>query len=354
MLRPGHLDRQRDPGDAAEQFAVARGVRTALRVPPLEQRELDREHRGLQRVEAAVVAEQFVVVAHLGAVTAQHVHFFGERVVVGQDHAAVPDRAEVLRREERKGPGVADAADQPAHPARTGGLGAVLDHLELVALRDLADRRHVAREPVEVHRDDRARALGDPRLDLRRVEVEGRLVDVDEDRPRPRVLDDLGRRDEGERRRDDLVPGAHARPEQPEQQGVGPGGHADRVAHAVQLRHLLLEAGERRAEDVLGPAQHLGEHPLQLGLDRAVLARQVDERDHRLVSPFTLISRPPARCDFSAASSTRRTVTAFLPARPRLAAAADALEKLPALGRERLAGFDLDRARALVQVLEDR
>ena len=72
----------------------------------VQRAELDAQQRGLQLVEARVVADLVVVVLDARAIVAQHPQPFGERRVVGGHGAAVAERAEVLARIEAPRHGV--------------------------------------------------------------------------------------------------------------------------------------------------------------------------------------------------------------------------------------------------------
>ena len=58
--------------------------------------ELDKQGRGLDRVQAEVAAHVFVVVLGLAAVVAHHAHPVSQGFIVGDDHTAVADAAQVL------------------------------------------------------------------------------------------------------------------------------------------------------------------------------------------------------------------------------------------------------------------
>src|SRR3954451_6357716 len=92
-------DRQRrqlaEPGLRVPLADVA-----AVRRPALELGQLHAQDRGLQLVEARVVAHVLVGDLVPRAVEAQHAHAVGDLRVAGGDRAAVAERAEVLRRVE--------------------------------------------------------------------------------------------------------------------------------------------------------------------------------------------------------------------------------------------------------------
>ena len=74
-----------------------------------------------------------------------------------------------------------------------------------VPARDRHEAAQIARHADLMHTQDGARARRDGRFDQRRVDIEGRGIDIDEDRHRAAVADGVGGRDEGVADRDDLV-----------------------------------------------------------------------------------------------------------------------------------------------------
>jgi len=120
-------------------------------------------------------------------------------------------------------------------------LGRVLDHGEAVTLGDRLDLVHVGWEAVQVHRQDRARPLGDALLDSRRVEVVRARIDVAEDGNAALVRHRHRARDERERRDDHLVARPEARGGGRAVQGRRPRVEREAEAHAEVARPLLLE-----------------------------------------------------------------------------------------------------------------
>ena len=100
----------------------------------------------LELVEARVVAHELEGPLVVRAVEAQRAHLLGERGVAGGDRAAVAERAEVLRREER------ERRDVPSAPGRRPSASTVpaacaassiTGHAERL---DLGHRRDVAEQ----------------------------------------------------------------------------------------------------------------------------------------------------------------------------------------------------------------
>ena len=82
-----------------------------------------------------------------------------------------------------------------------------------------------------MHRQDGLRPLGDLPLHVRRIEVQGDRVDVDEDGRRLAPRDRLGGRVERERRADHLVAATDAEGVEDDDDRVRPVGDADRLGH---------------------------------------------------------------------------------------------------------------------------
>ena len=161
----------------------------------------------------------------------------------------------------------------------------VRDPLRAVRLRRVLDHRQAERAEVgrgaaeEVHRHDRLRLVRDLALDLRRIEVQRRRVDVGENRCRAAPGDRLGGRVERERRADHLVAGADVHPVEHEDDRVGAVGAADRLLDAELGRSLALEGLDLGAEDELPGVERARERVLQLRDQRRVLRLDIDVGD---------------------------------------------------------------------------
>ena len=274
----------------------------ALRqVPLVEALELAEADHALDLRHAEVVADATVDVELLAlhlqevelrldviAVVAHGADLPREVVVVAAHHAALAARREVLGLAEREAADRADRAGLLALVDAAEALRAVLDHVELVLLRDLHDRVHVGHHAVEVHDGDRG-------LDLLRVQQVVR-ADVDEDGQSPGLQRAEGRRDERVGRADDLVARADAeRGERDVQRGraVGDG---DRVLDAEPFRPFRLELHSDRARPVvdLPRMEDVEDALVRLGVElrpggetlRPDLLAAVDRERRRRVSAF--------------------------------------------------------------------
>ena len=117
----------RDLHELAEAELGVAGRRSAARlVPARELRQEDAQERGLQLVEARVVADELEVRLVAGAVEGKKLDAVGELLVVGRDEPAVAEAEEVLGRIEAEGrdravPGDLRASRTPAPRPRARG-----------------------------------------------------------------------------------------------------------------------------------------------------------------------------------------------------------------------------------------
>ena len=163
------------------------------------------------------------------------------------------------------------------------GLGRVLDDREPVTRRQGAERVHVGRQAVEVDRDDRPRPRRHSPSGVGGIDVVSLGIHVGEHRCRPLVEHRLGRRDERERRHDDLVSLAHARRREGHVEG---GGSAVRRQAEPRPDHR----GELGLERLHLRRPRAGEHPaVQDARDRRAVGLRQDRpapRRHRARGGF--------------------------------------------------------------------
>ena len=162
------------------------------------------------------------------------------------------------------------------------GLAGIFDHHEPARSRRLADRRDVAGIPVEVNRHDRPRARGQRALELARIDLERRRVDVDEARDGSGAVDRECREGRRKRGRQDLAVRARrdgAAGFECERDGVGPGTDPDGVPDAEPGGELGLEGLQLRAEHVVAPFGDPAEGALELLPGALGLAAEREERD---------------------------------------------------------------------------
>ena len=173
----------------------------------------------------------------------------GELLVIGQDHAALAGRHELVGVEAE----AAELAEAAASPPAFAAIVAADRYSAPCASAassmiaspccpgEPEDRVHVHRMPVDVDRHDGPRPAGDPGLDLRDVHAPGLRVGVDQDRRRPRVDDRQRARDDREGRQDDLVARADAEGRDGQLQGDRPVGDRDAVSAPAVLGPGRLE-----------------------------------------------------------------------------------------------------------------
>ena len=155
--------------------------------------------------------------------------------------------------------------------------------------RGLEQRIHVGALAEQMDRNDRFRSRRDGGDGLRGVDVERRLVDIDEHRPRAETGDGAGGREKRVRRRDDLVARLDVERHERQQQRIGARGDGDRVADAEHPRHLAFERGDLGAHDEALAVADPFDRRENLGAKRPVLRLEIEQRDvqwHRpLIEP---------------------------------------------------------------------
>jgi hypothetical protein len=97
-----------DKAGGGEQAAIRRCVTLAPLGPSVQILQFDAQHGCLERIQAKIAADYFVVVFGASPMTAQQSYLVGQRWVVGGDHTPVAKRPQVFRREEAEAAQVAD------------------------------------------------------------------------------------------------------------------------------------------------------------------------------------------------------------------------------------------------------
>src|SRR5205807_7185996 len=117
-----------------------------------------------------------------------------------------------------------------------------------MAASDLKNRPHFRGLAVEVHWNDRSRALADGRLELGGIHSQRVGLDVHEHRPGARIFDCGDGGDEGEGYGDDLVPGTHPESEKREMEGARTSVDSYRMLDAAVGSELLFECLHLRTQ----------------------------------------------------------------------------------------------------------
>ena len=244
-------------------------------------RRLDAQDRRLQRVHAKVAADQMMNVPRLHAVRAHQTRALREVVVVGRHQAGIAERAEILAREKREAAERADAAGRAPLVGRADRLRRVFDHWNAALRRDVHHGVHVGSQTEQVHRQDGFGPRGHRRRDTLGIDVVGRQIDIDEDRPRAEPRDRSRRREKRVGRRHDLVSRLDTERHQRQQQRIGARRHRDRVSDAQQLGQLTLETGDFRPQDEALAVADAGHRREKLLAQRTVLSLEIEQRNGR-------------------------------------------------------------------------
>ena len=171
-------------------------------------------------------------------------HAGGQGRVAGDGQPRIPISPEVLGRVEAEAAHHAQAAGPLVLVLRAERLGGVLDHAHVMAGCDVEHSVEVARDVLEVHRDDRGRPVGHMGGEVGAIESE-RVVDLREHRHGPGRDDRVHGRDERERGDDDLVAASHPQRRERAPQRGSSVRDRDRVPSAECVARRALEAGYR-------------------------------------------------------------------------------------------------------------
>ncbi|BAK88810.1 hypothetical protein NCGM2_1951 [Pseudomonas aeruginosa NCGM2.S1] len=198
--RPEALDAR----DAGQQAPIALGDLPALLQGLVDVLELQQPEGSADLVELAVDAGH----DHRDLVDEAEILKVVEAlpgVFVRADDRTALEGVEHLGGMEAEDAQVAVAQYAAAGVAHGEGMRGIVDDLQVVDIGDPLDRLDIAGVAVAMHRQDRGGLRGDRRLDPRRVEIHGVLVDVHEDRLEPVPQQRVAGGDEGVRRGDHLA-----------------------------------------------------------------------------------------------------------------------------------------------------
>src|SRR5438270_9932303 len=263
---------------AKAELGVAGGCGAASLVPARELRQEDAQERGLQLVEAGVVADEVEGRLVARAVEGQELDALGELLVVRRDETSVAEAEEVLRGIEAEG------RDRPVlrNFRCAESLRRILEHRH----PELDERPDIEQPAKEVNRDDRPRPVGHLRRRVLEVEVERDGIDVREYRRGAAPHDRLRGRIEREGRADHLVAGPDAERVESEHERVGAVRDADRPLHAEIRSGFLLEGPVMRAADEPLALEYLAERGLEPWDQRLVFGSDVNEWNRLHAGPL--------------------------------------------------------------------
>ena len=172
--------------------------------------EFDAQDGGLQRVQAAVDAMNFVKIFLFAAVNAKHLETLGHGGIVGGDQAAIAGSAEIFGRKETEAAKIAEGSGEAAVVARADGLRGVFHDKKIFGFGDGEDGSEIGGKPEEMDGHDGFGVCGDGGFDIFGIEIEGDGIDVDEDGLGAELEDGAGGGNEAEGSGDDLVAGTYA------------------------------------------------------------------------------------------------------------------------------------------------
>ncbi len=125
--------------------------------------------------------------------------------IVGQNHAAVASRTQVLSGKKAQRYGVTKATDRLSVVLGPDRLRTIPHDVQPVAIRNLGNSADIGCLPVQVYRQYSTSPTRNLVLYARRVDVQRSRVDIDKDRPCSEQTHSFNSRNESERRSDHLI-----------------------------------------------------------------------------------------------------------------------------------------------------
>jgi hypothetical protein len=189
------------------------------------------------------------------ALVLQHAQAAMHLGIPGDDEPTLSCRDERVGAE-RERASIADRPERASADARSKRMRRILDHEEVMAMRQREQRIERSRPPAQVHGDDRTRAGCEHAFHRVGVEPERHGLDVGQDRRGAREPDRVRRRRERDVGHDDLVAGPQPKRGQREEErgGATRGGH--HVGDVEQRRQPAFERERRGAVVDDAPLEH--------------------------------------------------------------------------------------------------
>ena len=180
---------------------------------------------------------------------------------------------------------MAETAEPAAFVAGAKALRGVIEHEQAFGFCDLGDRIVVGALAEQIDRNHglRLEALllrrRDAALERGRVDIEGRLIDIDEHRRRTGQRHRLAGRAERKGRTEHRIARADIPGHQHHQQRVGAAGAAHDMPGAGEFGEQLFELRHFRSVDELAMGQHAPDRFIDRCAEPAALCADVDERN---------------------------------------------------------------------------
>jgi hypothetical protein len=134
-----------------KRLVIPLGRLSALGVPALQMGELHRQNCGLNRIEAAVNADDDMVVAAVTTVIAHQPDAVRQPRIISDHRSGVAKRAEVLARVEAEAADTPDRAREPPIAPRPVRLRGILDHCQAVPVGEPHQLLHVGHAAIQVN-----------------------------------------------------------------------------------------------------------------------------------------------------------------------------------------------------------
>ena len=205
-------------------------------------------------------------------------HALRQRIVLAGDGPPIACGPKVFCGEKAEATRIAPAAYRFGIPARTGGLRAVLHHLEPMALGNVHDAGHINRTAKQMNRDEHLGGGCDRRFNQLEVDQIGRRIHVHEDGCGSHGTNRFSGGKKTEGCGDHLIARTNAKASQGQHEGIGPAVTTHGMATAHAFGERVLEGFDLGSTDVLPTSQHLQDGIIELRPEVGELIFEAERR----------------------------------------------------------------------------
>jgi len=159
------------------------GIVLSLFRPAVQAIQLHIKHGRLDSIQPKIPANDPVIILGLTPMDPEDLDLFRELGIIGDHHATISQRSEILAREERVAAQISHAArPQAIRIFSADRLGCVLNHSESVLPRHLYNRVHLGALPIEMDRKKGFGLGGYGLFDFLCIDVVSQRGYIDKDR----------------------------------------------------------------------------------------------------------------------------------------------------------------------------
>src|SRR5262249_21567462 len=164
------------------------------------------ENCSLKSIQPEIPPHKAVLILRFGTVNTNHLYRLCQLLIIGNNHPAVTESAQILAWKEGKTTHMPDGAGLPSLTIpRSNRLGRIFDHMDAFAFSNLHDRFHYSALAEQMDGHDRFCPSSNFLTYLATIEVESLWIDIHKYRARTEPCDHSGSSEERISTSDPLV-----------------------------------------------------------------------------------------------------------------------------------------------------